>query len=107
MAWNIALIVTAVIIIAIWVLIEMKRFRHKFFAVILIVLILLFYVSAFYVFKGRNVDFKSFSGVKDATAMYFSFLKTSFVNAKSITSNAIKMNWNVNSTALDPNLRED
>jgi len=106
MAWNIALIITAVVIIAIWVLIEMKRMRHKFFAVFLIVLILLFYVSAYYVFKDREVDLKSYSGIKEASGIYFTYLGGVFGNMKSITTNAIKMNWGGSNSSLDPNLRD-
>ena len=72
----------------------------------LIVLILFFYVSAYYVFKDREVDLKSYSGIKEASGIYFTYLGGVFGNMKSITTNAIKMNWGGSNSSLDPNLRD-
>ena len=88
-----ALIVIFVIILAIWLIIEFKRMRHKIFAIFLIVMILFFYVSAAWVFRGQNVDYKSVSGLTKAGKVYFHWLGSSFGNVKTITANAIKMDW--------------
>jgi len=105
MALNITLIIVAAVIIVIWLLIEMKRFRHKFFAVFLILLIVFFYVTAYFVFKDKKVDLKTMSGINDATKTYFTFLGGVFKNVKTITANAIKMDWNSDNSSLSPNLR--
>lgn len=98
MAIEVTLFIIALLIITIWILIELKRFRHKMFAVFLIGLILFFYLSGVFVFKGREVDFKSISGTIAVTKIYFSWLGSVFVNLKSITTNVIKMNWESNKT---------
>jgi len=98
MVIEITLFVIALLIIAIWILVELKRFRHKIFAVFLIGLILFLYLSSIFVFREQNIDFKSFSGVMTATKIYFSWVGSVFVNLKSITTNAIKMNWKGNET---------
>jgi len=99
MVIGIALFVVAVLIIAIWVLIELKRFKHKLFAILLIALILFSYISATMIFRGQDIDFKTVPGLIKATKIYFLWLGSLFGNFKSITTNAIKMNWGVNETA--------
>ncbi len=95
---GIAVFVVAALIIIVWVLVEFKRVRHKIFALFLIGLILFLYFSASYVFKNKDIDFKTVSGITTASKLYFSWLGSVFTNLKSITVNAVKMNWNGNST---------
>lgn len=92
-----AVIVVLVVILAIWVLIEMKRMKHKFFAIFLILLIIFIYVTGAIVFSGKGIDYKSFSGLKEAGKIYFVWLGGFFDNVKTITANAIKMDWTLNS----------
>lgn len=96
MAIGVTLLILAIAIISIYVLVELKRFRHKIFAIFLIAMILFVYLSATYVLKGRDLDLKTIPGVVDATKIYFSWLFSIFGNVKSVTSNAIKMDWGVN-----------
>ena len=86
------------LIIAIWVIIEIKRFKHKIFAIFLIGLILSVYLSFAFVIRGQDIDFKTVPGVVKATRLYFSWLGSAFVNLKTITTNAIDMDWNINET---------
>lgn len=102
MVVGIALFVTAVLIIAVWVSIELKRLKHKIFAIFLIVLILSSYLSASIIFKGQEINFKTIPGLMKATKIYFSWLGSVFLNFKSITTNAIKMDWGVNETTNYP-----
>ncbi|MFH1801769.1 MAG: hypothetical protein ABH804_02990 [archaeon] len=94
------LIVIAVFVIAAWIIIEMKRFRHKILAIFLIALILFSYLSFTAVFRERNIDYKSLNGVTEATKIYFSWLGSVFGNIKSITTNAVKMDWGANSSSI-------
>jgi len=99
MELKLVFILVLILIVFIWVFIEFKRMKHKIFAIFLIALILFFYFSMTYVFKGKNVDFKSFSGLREANSLYMSWLASAFGNVKSITNNIIKMNWGIkNST---------
>ncbi|MEK6926730.1 MAG: hypothetical protein AABW50_05635 [Nanoarchaeota archaeon] len=98
MAIGATLFIVIALIILIWVFIEIKRFRHKFFAVFLVILILFTYLSFTLVLKGKNVDWKSPSGMVEASKLYFSWLGSLFGNAKSITSHAISLDWKGNET---------
>jgi len=94
-----AVIVLAVIIVAIWVLIEIKRMKHKLFAIFLIAALLFLYFSISSVFKGREINLTTPSGIFDAVKIYFSWLGYFFTNLKSVTTNAINSNWKGNFTS--------
>jgi ABC-type microcin C transport system permease subunit YejE len=103
MAIGTTLITVVVLVVAIWIFIEMKRFKHKIFAILLILLILFTYMSFAATIKGKDLDFKSIDGIKEAGQLYFSWLGSIFGNLKSLTSNAISMNWSVNKTPENQN----
>ena len=99
MAIGVTLLVIAVLLIAIWVIFEVKRFRHKLFAIFLIVLILFTYLSFTAVLKGEDLDIKTVSGLKEAGSLYVSWLGSIFGNLRSITTHAVDMDWkHVNET---------
>ncbi|MCK5610922.1 hypothetical protein KAR91_54110 [Candidatus Pacearchaeota archaeon] len=93
MVVGVTLFITAVLIIAIWVVIEVKRLKHKLFAVLLIGLILFSYLSAAMIFRGQDVDLTSPSGVIEAGGVYFSWLGSVSKNFIQLTGNAINMDW--------------
>jgi len=93
------LFIVVILIIVVWLIIELKRMRHKFFAIFLIILILLAYISFAVVFKDKEVDFNTVSGVINAGKIYFGWLFSIFGNLKTITTYAIKMNWGNESSA--------
>lgn len=98
MVIGITLFVIIVLIITIWVFIELKRFRHKIFAIFLICLVLFLYLSFNAVFKGKEINLKNIPGITAATKIYFSWLGSIFGNLKTITANAIQMDWKGNQT---------
>jgi len=95
---GVTLFVIGILIIAIWLIIEVKRFKHKALAVFLIALILFTYFSFTATLKGKDLDLKTISGLTTATKLYFTWLGSMFGNLKTITTNAIKMNWKSNET---------
>jgi len=101
MVVGITLFIIAVLIIAIWVLIEVKRMKHKLFAIALIGIILFSYLSAAVIFRGTDIDVKSPSGLLGAGKIYFSWLFSVSGNFVKITNNAIKMDWGTNPDAED------
>jgi hypothetical protein len=93
MAIGVAIFIVGILIAVVWLMLEFKKFRHKYFAIFLIVLILFTYLSFTYVIRGKNVDFGTVSGVINAGKLYFSWLGSLFGNLKFITTNAVKMDW--------------
>lgn len=96
MVVGVAVLVISVLIIAIWIIIEVKRLKHKLFAIFLIGLILFAYLSFTFSLRGQDIDFKTVPGMIEASKIYFSWIGSAFSNMKSITSNAIKMDWGIN-----------
>jgi len=92
------LILVLVLVVAIWLVIEFKRFRHKLLAVFLILLILFTYFSFAGVVKDKNLDLKTFDGMKEAGKLYFLWIGHAFKNVKVVTSNVIDMDWRMNET---------
>ena len=98
MAIGMTLFIVAILIIAIWVVVEIRRFKHKLFAIFLIALILFGYLSFTISFKDRAVDLKTIEGLTTASKIYFSWLGSMFGNLKSVTSYAVKKDWDGNET---------
>ena len=94
------LFIVVVLIIGIWITIELKRFRHKLFAIFLIFLVLFVYITVTVGLEGYDVDIKTIPGLVSAGKIYFSFLGSIFGNLKSITASVIDMNWKVNNTII-------
>ena len=101
MAIGITFVVVAVLILAIWIFIEFKRFRHKIWAILLILLIIFGYFSFNSVIKGKDLDLKTMDGIKEAGSLYLLWMGHAFGNLKTITSNAISMNWSANKSIKD------
>ena len=90
---GMSLLIVAGLIMAIWVIIELKRFKHKLFAMFLIVLILFTYISFAVTLRDHSVDLKTTSGIMTASKLYFSWLGSIFGNLKLMTLYATKIDW--------------
>ncbi len=98
MAIGVSILVIAILIIAIWVIIETKRMKHKLFAIFLIGLILFSYFSFSFVLKEKEIDFTSIGGITNVANLYFSWIGTVFLNFKTLTAKAINLDWKGNET---------
>lgn len=96
MVWAVIVLVIVVLALGIWFFLEFKRMKHKVFALFLIGLLLFIFFSAVFVFNGKEIDYKTAPGVMSATKVYFSWLGSIFGNFKTITTNAINLDWKGN-----------
>ena len=96
---GVTLFILAAVIIAIWVIVEAKRSKHKMFAIFLIILILFTYFSFTMVIKNQDVDLKTVPGILAAAGIYIDWLGSLFGNVKSITTHAISLGWAGNETS--------
>jgi glucan phosphoethanolaminetransferase (alkaline phosphatase superfamily) len=100
MALGTTLFIVLLLVVAVWIIFEFKRFRHKIVAILLISLILFFYFTFnAVVIQNHDVDLKTSSGLISAGKIYLAWMGSMFENVKEITTNAIHMNWNSNSSA--------
>jgi glucan phosphoethanolaminetransferase (alkaline phosphatase superfamily) len=88
-----ALIIIIALIALVWVLAEVQKLKHKIWAFFLIILIVFAYISFALVLKDQDVDYTSPSGLIQAGKVYFSWLGSMFGNFKTMTSHAIKLDW--------------
>ena len=90
---GVALVVISVIIALIWISVEVKRLKHKIWAIIIIGLILFGYFSFAVTLKGEDINYASPAGIFQASKIYLSWLGGIFGNFKTITGSAIDMDW--------------
>ncbi len=93
MGIAVTIIIIALVIALIWIFVELRRFKHKFFAIFLIVLILASYFGFVVPLKGKDVNYKSIDGLQNVAKLYFIWIGSIFKNFKTITANAIKLDW--------------
>lgn len=98
MSIGVTVLIIAALIAAIWVIIEIKRMKHKIFAIFLIAVILFLYFSFTAATSGKELNLKSIDGIKSAGQIYLSWLGSFFSNVKTLAGNVIHMNWKGNST---------
>ncbi len=98
MSIGVTVLIIAALIAAIWIIIEVKRMKHKIFAIFLIAIILFLYFSFTLATNGKELDFKSIEGIKSAGQIYLSWLGGFFSNVKTLAGNVIHLNWKGNST---------
>lgn len=98
MGLSVIIFIIAILVAAIWLIYGLKRVKHKFLAIFLIILILFSFLSFNAVFGGKEVSIQNISDLGNVAKLYFFWLGNIFVNLKSITSNAVKMDWQGNKT---------
>ncbi len=103
MAVGITLFIIGILVVVIWVVIEMKRMRHKIFAVALIALILFTYFSFNSVLNRSDIELNSAGSIIDASKLYFSWLGAIFGNFRTVTANAINLDWKGENKTLEKN----
>ena len=108
MAIGVMFFVVAVAVIAVWIIIEAKRLKHKVLAIVIIALILFTYISFSVVLKGTNTDFKTVNGLVTAGKLYTIWLGNVFKNLKSVTAYASQQDWRgINKTSNIQVLQEN
>ena len=100
MGIAVTIIIIALVIALIWIFVELRRFKHKFFAIFLIALILFSYFGFVVTLKGKDINFKSTDGLQIVAKLYFVWVGSVFKNFKTITANAIKLDWKGNASEI-------
>ncbi len=97
MGWAII----ALFALGIMAIINLKAFKHKIFATAIVCLILFIYLSSSYVLADKNINLATISGLEEATSVYLTWLIDAFGNVKSITTNAVKMDWGIDNETIN------
>jgi uncharacterized membrane protein YphA (DoxX/SURF4 family) len=96
MVLGLSLAVVAILIIAILLLYGFMK--HKFFALFLIALLLFSFFTFNAAFNSKKISVNNLSDLGKTFKVYFSWFGNLFGNIKSITADAVKMDWNGNQT---------
>ena len=86
------------LIIAIWIIVEINKFKHRFLGLFLIFLVLFLYISSVSVFNDNDNDITTVKGIFEAGKVYLSWVGSIFINLKDITANVISLDWLRNNT---------
>jgi hypothetical protein len=74
---------------------KLRYIHHKLHWLFLILLFLFIYISFTASIGGQNLDLKTLGGWEKAGNIYWNWLGNAFDNAKSVTTHAIKLDWNI------------
>jgi hypothetical protein len=86
------IIIVGLIIFGIFA-IKTNHLRHRFFIIIFVLLVLFFYTTFYIVSTKNQLDFTNAEGVFSAVKIYTGWLANGFNNMRSITGNAVNMDW--------------
>jgi uncharacterized membrane protein len=104
MVIGFTLALVAILVIGIWFFIELKRFKHKIWAILVIGLIVFSYVSFSATLKNQDINYATLSGLTKAGKIYFLWLGSVIKNVKTITLNVIKMDWTSSNNEINSSI---
>ena len=87
------ILVIAILVVVAVILIKMNHFRHKITIIAVLVFALFLYSTVTIVNKTNEFDLTSTEGFFDASKVYLGWLGNGFGNLKTLTGNAVKMDW--------------
>ena len=94
MGWLIAIIALVLLFLFL-----RKYIEHKVIVVVLVLLFVFILISFLTItgsIKSYNIDWKSADGIVQIGKVYVSWIGQVFVNLKTMTGNAVNLNWHGN-----------
>ncbi len=92
-------IILGAIVFLLFLFIKFRHFQHRFYIIVILLIIGFFYVTGAHIIEENNVDMGTFSGITQLSKIYLNWFVHFFDNTKSIVGNAINMDWKGNVTA--------
>lgn len=99
MLGGISWIIIGILVVVFLLVLKARHVKHRFFALLFVLLIIFVYFTSTSLLSGKNLDLKTFDGWTSFGKIYFSWLWHAGGNAKAVIGNAIKMDWVGNSSA--------
>jgi len=101
-------IIIVVIVLVGYLILKFGNLKHRFFMIILLLFALFLYLTMAYVNRQNSLDFTSADGIMRSLKIYTGWLGHGFGNLKTLTGQAIKMDWtNTNGSFLDKKTSTD
>ena len=98
-------IVIGAVIFVIFVFVKFRYIKHKLTWIFILLIILLLYIGFLTSMVGHNIDLKTYSGGQTAIKLYLVWLGNSFNNMKTLTGEAVKLDWGTNTTIIKEKIR--
>jgi|TARA_Y100000310_G_scaffold340419_1_gene436136 hypothetical protein len=92
--------IIVILIATIFVFVKFKYIKHKLTWIIVLFLILLFYLGFLASTAGQDINFSTFEGSQTGIKLYLAWLGQSFDNMRTITGQAVKLDWGANTTSI-------
>lgn len=92
-------LIIVLILLGIFIFLSVLRMRHKLLWIFIILIISFLIFSYVMVFKGKKVDLTTTDGVAAVAQNYLSWLGLVWDNTKTVTGDAINMNWKTNESS--------
>ena len=86
-------VVIAVLIVLAFIILKTNHFKHRTWVILLVLLALFLYISISLVNTKHDLNVSSTEGFFNSVKVYSGWLANGFQNLKTITGNAIKMDW--------------
>lgn len=86
-------VVIGILILIAFILLKTNHFKHRAWIILIVVLALFLYVSITLVNTNHDLNVNSTEGFFNSVKIYSGWLANGFKNLKSITGNAVKMDW--------------
>ncbi|MBS3072778.1 hypothetical protein J4477_03015 [Candidatus Pacearchaeota archaeon] len=87
------IVVIVILVALIFLFVKLRYLKHKLIWVVLLVFVLLVYLGFVLSITGQNIDLKTPDGAKLAVKLYLGWMGNSFVNLKTLTGQAVKLDW--------------
>jgi len=93
-------IIGGVLIVLIFAFVKIRYLKHKISWIFILILIFFIYGTFMASIIGKDINFNTYEGVQSSIKLYLSWLGNAFENAKVVTGNAVKLNWETNITKM-------
>jgi len=100
--------IVGILIIAALIALKMNNLRHKLWIIVLICTVLFLYTTASVVYAKNELQLDTVEGVFSSIKIYLGWLGNGFQNLKTLTGNAVKMDWSeTNSSFLNKSIKDN
>lgn len=87
-------------ILVIFLLVKVKYIKHKLTWILIIIIIIILYLGFIAISSQNEIKFNSVESTGASIKLYLSWFGHNFQNLKTLTGQAINLDWGTNSTAI-------
>ncbi len=102
----ISIILVLVGLVGLFFIMKSKELKHKGTWILIFLIVLILYAGYISVIAGKNIDINSTEGVETVIKLYTGWLVHGFDNVKTLSGQAVKMDWKGNSSIAQKSLAE-